>query len=86
MYERCWEVNTAICEMAIKQRFSVSCTQMFKERTVCYCQIHMGFGLNKLYNQNLSELQLLSPQLKIQRQGSTNIPVIISMLKKKIIL
>lgn len=65
------EVNTAICKMAIKQRFSVSPIQLFKKSTVCYCQIHMCFGLSKHYNQYLSKNQLFSPQLKIQRQGST---------------
>lgn len=71
MYKRCWRVNTDICERAVKQHFNVSSTQMFRKSTVCYCQIHMSFGLNKHYNQYLSKNQLLSPQLKIQRQGST---------------
>lgn len=56
--------------MADKRRFNVSCTQMFKS-IVCSCQIHMCFGSNRHYNQYLSKNQLLSPQLKIQRQGFT---------------
>lgn len=34
-------------------------------------QIHMCYGLNKRCNHYLPKNQLLSPQLKIQRQGST---------------
>lgn len=56
--------------MADERRFNVSCTQMF-ESIVCYCQIHMCFSSNRHYNQYLSKNQLLSPQLKIQRQGFT---------------
>lgn len=55
----------------VKQCFNISCAQMFKKSAVCYRQIHMCFGSNKHYNQYLSMNQLLSPQLKIQGQGST---------------
>lgn len=87
-YKWGWRVDSAICEVAVKQNFKVSRAQMFKKSAACYRQIHMCFGLNKHYNQYLSINQLLRPQLKIQRQGlqlQMNIPVIIWTVKEIIL-